>query len=89
MAVVDPARNRDRFAGLPLLRDLPPRDSFDAVLVTDVIDPQACFATALRRLPAQHVLTPPLLHVSRGRMGQRAAGRPARDQDLIETGDAA
>jgi len=88
VAVVDPARNRDRFAGLPLLRNLPPADSFDAVLVTDVNDPQACFERAVRLLPAQRVLTPLLLHVSRGRIAapsqdglpeQRAAAlHPAR-----------
>ncbi len=88
VGIVDPARNRDRFAGLPLLRGLPPRDSFDAVLVTDVNDPQACFEAALRALPAHRVLTPPLLHVSRGRQG-RPAGSRAVVQDLVETGDAA
>ncbi|MFC3227194.1 winged helix-turn-helix transcriptional regulator [Marinibaculum pumilum] len=93
VAVVDPARNRDRFAGLPLLRDLPPRDTFDAVLVTDVIDPQARFAAAIRRLPPQRVMTPALLHVSRGRgasdRGRAAGNEDLVGEDLIERGDAA
>lgn len=87
VAVVDAGRNRDRFAGLPLLQALP-ADGFDAVLVTDVIDPQARFEAAARQLPLQRVLTPGLLHVSRGRASRRA-GEDAQDDDLIETGDAA
>lgn len=93
VAVVDPARNRDRFANLPLLRGMPSADSFDAVLVTDVVDPQACYERAVRLLPPQRVLTPPLLHVSRGRIAGRAGALAAQDHlavaDQVERGDAA
>lgn len=100
VGVVDTGRNRERFAGLKLLQALPPRDSYDAVLVTDVIDPQARFEAAARLLPAQRILTPPLLHVSRGRIaGRRVPAANAATgigteaapvaRPFIETGDAA
>jgi DNA-binding MarR family transcriptional regulator len=53
-----------RFAGLPVVRELSEMGPVDAVVVTDLQNPQATFETLVGLLPAGRVLAPPLLHVS-------------------------
>lgn len=67
-AIVDPARNEDRFCDLPIVRDLGElADGIDAVLVTCAQSPQDAFDMLSAILPADRIVTPPLLHVSRDR----------------------
>jgi hypothetical protein len=39
--------------------------NFDAVIVTDLSEPQATYAALVRDISPAHVLTPPLLKISR------------------------
>lgn len=67
IAVVDSSTNRTTFAGVPVMRSLEEIDpnSFDAVVITDLSDPQHSY-DKLRTIYAEHrCLTPNLLHVSR------------------------
>ena len=60
------------FAGRTVWRDLAIVADADAVLVTDLSDPQATFEALIRHLPDQRVLTPRFLKVSRRPSGNGA-----------------
>ncbi len=78
VAVIDPGRNVAQFCRLPVARAMSKVGkpaSVDAVVVTDVIEPQAVFEGMLDELPPERILTPPLLHVSRnGRTADDGGG---------------
>lgn len=67
---VDPEADSGRFAGLPVVARLADLDSVDAVLVTDLKRPQETFDTMLAAMDAPRVLAPPLLNVTRPRIGE-------------------
>jgi len=41
-------------------------EAFDAVIITDVLDPQGCYDAVKLKVTPERLLTPRLLHVSRG-----------------------
>jgi len=55
------------FAGLPVVRSAESLDRIDIVIVTDTIEPQKVFDTLSESFPADRLLTPAVLHVSRVR----------------------
>lgn len=64
--VVDPAGGPDKtFFELPVRRTLAELGAVDVVLVTDLTGPQASFERLLAEMPAERVLTPRVLRVSR------------------------
>lgn len=64
--VVDPAAGPDEtFFELPVRGSLSELGAVDVVLVTDLTAPQASFERLLGEMPAERVLTPPVLRVSR------------------------
>lgn len=65
IGIVDPAAAPTPFAGRPVVATLKKIGSFDAVIVTDFRDPQAAYDLLAAALPAERILTPPLLNVSR------------------------
>ena len=69
VAVIAPGCNAKVVAGLPVSADIDAAHDFDAVLVTDIRTSQATYELLRARLPAERVLTPALLHISRGRRG--------------------
>ena len=62
---VDDAGGPATFAHLPVRADIEAVAMADAAMITDLSDPQAAFEAACGVLPAERILTPPLLKVSR------------------------
>jgi DNA-binding MarR family transcriptional regulator len=56
----------DVFHGLPVVNRLKDLGPVDAVIVTDMADPQGVFDTLVKVLPRERVLAPTLLSISRG-----------------------
>ncbi len=69
VGVIAPGCNAKEVAGLPVSADIDAVRDFDAVLVTDIRTSQATYELLRARLPAERVLTPALLHISRARRG--------------------
>ena len=67
VVVIAPGCNAKEVAGLPVATDIEAASAVDAVLVTDIRGSQATYDALRERLPEERVLTPRLLHVSRGR----------------------
>ncbi len=65
VAVIAPGLNAAEVAGLPVAASIEAVAEVDAVLVTDIGMPQVTYESLCNGLPAERVLTPPLLHVSR------------------------
>ena len=49
-----------------VLNSLPDVDSFEAYIITDVINPQSAYDKLLLQVPYHKIITPSLLHISRG-----------------------
>ncbi|MFQ5785168.1 MAG: winged helix-turn-helix transcriptional regulator [Alphaproteobacteria bacterium] len=62
-----------RVAGLRCVPDVAAMGAVDAVLVTDVSAPQAAYEALAAALPAERILTPRLLNVSRSAPAARTA----------------
>lgn len=74
-AIIDPARNEDQFFGVPVARafdELP--DGVDAIMITSTQSPQQAFDDLAAAFPAERIITPPLLHVSRSRRQTTRSG---------------
>ena len=65
VGIVDRRSDKSHFARLPVVRRLSDMDNFDAVIITDLDEPQTPYQYLLSRLPAERILTPELLQVSR------------------------
>lgn len=65
VGVIDAQRNVENFAELPVFRDLESCGPVDAVLITDINDPQASFDALKGRLADDRILVMALLHVVR------------------------
>ncbi len=65
VGVVAPGTNRRRVAGLKVLQSLAEAEPLDAVILVDLTDPQSSLDMVLEALPAERVLTPPLLRIAR------------------------
>jgi hypothetical protein len=71
---IDPKSNLTEFAGLPVVPHPDALDRVDALVLTDLRDPQASFDAICRLFPSERVLFPKFLNVSR-----RAPVEPAQD----------
>jgi len=65
IGIVDPQSKEAVFAGVSVSDRLKDLGTVDAVLVTEVNDPQKAFDTLASLLPAERILTPSLLKISR------------------------
>ena len=65
VAVVDPRVGKGKFMNVPVRSSIQGLESVDAVLLTDVARPQSSYDTLSQDFPADRILTPPLLKVSR------------------------
>ncbi len=63
VAVVDPGRAGENFAGLPVFDRVEAVEAVDAVLVTDLNHPQAIYDALISVLPKERVLAPSFLRV--------------------------
>lgn len=77
VAIVDASSNQPRLAGIPIVRTLADAGNVDAVVITDIRDPQAAYETLSRAMPGTRILVPPMLRVNRNRsamdLGEREA----------------
>lgn len=65
VGLVDPESGDDRFLGYRVAARLKDLGPVDAVIVTDFRNPQAAFDRLADALPAERILTPRLLNISR------------------------
>lgn len=63
--VLDPASNRDRLHGVPLVRAPGELDGVHAVVITDARKPQRSFDRMVEHFPEAQILAPPLLRITR------------------------
>jgi DNA-binding MarR family transcriptional regulator len=64
-AVVSREPGQTEFAGLPVVADVPPPNAVDAVIVCDIGRPQVAYDEACAQFPADRVLVPRVLSVSK------------------------
>ena len=64
VAVVDPARTGTSFAHLPVVQTIDEAGDIDALLLTELSNPQAKYDSLVREYPAERVIVPDLLRVS-------------------------
>jgi len=74
-AVIDRASNQSRLAGVPIVRSLAEVGPVDAVLITDMTNPQETFELLLQTFPESQIYTPPMLRVN-----------PSRPTNFLEEG---
>lgn len=77
-AIVEPKKGSGRVAGVPLVADLSALGPVDALVVTDLKNPQASFEALTARFAPERVFTPGVLYVSRARNGEGRPGAAAR-----------
>ena len=74
-AVLDEDTNRQQVAGVPIVRDLTALADLDAVVITDMKDPQAAYDCMTARLGSDRVFFPSLLRLSTRWPSSRAAAQ--------------
>ena len=67
VGVLDPTFKDGEFAGLPVVADIAAAAAHDAVMITDLKAPQAAFDRLIGSVPAERVLAPRMLNISRVR----------------------
>lgn len=67
VGIYDPESTESEVAGLPVFDALDGTVAFDAVVITDLTEPQKMFDRLVKLTPAERVLAPPMLSVSRTR----------------------
>jgi len=65
VGILDERQTSDRFSGLPVSSRLMALGNFDAVIVTDLAEPQSTYDSLVRDISPAHVMTLPLLKISR------------------------
>lgn len=72
VGVVDPGVDQETISGLPVVPLLKKLGAVDAVVVTDLTDPQGAYAALAEHLPDERILTPAVLRVVRNDAGRRS-----------------
>jgi DNA-binding MarR family transcriptional regulator len=65
VAVVDPKSNQSKLAGLPVVQSLDEIAPVDALVVTDITEPQAIYDALTKTWPDGRLFTPPMLRIAR------------------------
>ncbi|MEL0105647.1 MAG: winged helix-turn-helix transcriptional regulator [Rhodospirillales bacterium] len=65
IGVVAPGSNQDTFVGLKVYPNFDDLRSIDAVVITDLSKPQACFDELAQHIPTDRILAPRFMHISR------------------------
>lgn len=73
--IVDPVASREMFQGLPVVPLLKKLGPVDAVVITDLTDPQAAYAALAEHLPDERILAPAILRVVRNGARERGEER--------------
>jgi DNA-binding MarR family transcriptional regulator len=74
IGVIDHEPGTGEFASLPVLATMPSPEDVDAVIICDISEPQAAYNEACSNIPAERVLAPKFLNVSKGN-GRKLNGR--------------
>lgn len=74
--VVDGTSNQSQVAGIRVVHNLDEAGPVDAVIVTDIDEPQKTFETLTKLLPVYRILTPSILRVNRARRFRDQHGDP-------------
>ena len=76
VCVIDRDAEVAEFAGLPVFRDMPAPQDVDAKIICDIAKPQAAYDDACAGFPADRVLAPGVLHISKdsGNGGRKQGG---------------
>lgn len=85
VGVVAPGCPYPELHGLPVLPEIPGHPDWDAVLVTDINDPQGAYDRLVERLPDDRILVPGLLMVNRH--GGAPAGAPGGTDPGMDRSD--
>lgn len=64
VGLLDPRRNSGRFLGLEVVRELDQAAPWDAILLTDIVSPQARYDELAMMVAPGRILMPPMLHVA-------------------------
>ncbi len=67
VAIIDKSSTMESYAGRPVIQAFEGMDSIDAVLITDLDDPQAGYEKMIAILPGERVLVPVILDVAHNR----------------------
>ena len=67
VGILDERLTGNLFSGFSVVGRLTALGNFDAVIVTDLSEPQATYDALVRDISPAHVLTPPLLNISRAK----------------------
>lgn len=70
LAILDPSATTNRIAGVPVVRSLDAVGGFDAVIVTDIRQPQQTYDGLAMQLPDARIHTPDVLGVTRTGTGR-------------------
>jgi len=65
VGIVDALANDETYAGIPILQEFPAAGQIDAVIISDLNEPQATFDRVSRLLPEERVLGPRFANISR------------------------
>lgn len=65
IAIIDGDADVAEFAGLPVFQTLPAPQDVDAIIICDIGKPQAAYDQACAEFPADRVLAPGVLHISK------------------------
>ncbi len=82
LGVVDGSSQRRQVAGVPVLAALPSAADIDAVLLTDIRNPQAAYEALRPHIADERILAPPLLMLSRDSAARAAHGTAARSRSV-------
>jgi DNA-binding MarR family transcriptional regulator len=75
VSIIDRDAYVTQFAGLPVLKAMPNPQDFDAIIICDITKPQTAYDEACAGFPAERVLAPQVLHISRNAgNGERKQG---------------
>ena len=67
VGILDERLTGNLFSGFPVVGRLTALGNFDAMIVTDLSEPQTTYDALVRDISPAHVLTPPLLKISRAK----------------------
>ena len=65
VCVIDRDAVVSQFAGLSVFKAMPAQQDVDAIIICDITKPQEAYNEACTSLPANRVLAPPVLHISK------------------------
>ena len=74
VGIVDTSVPEEPFMGLPVTSHLKNLGSVDAVIITDLTDPQAAFKVLYEHFPAERILAPDILGIVRDERSRKKQG---------------